>query len=309
MRHDKISVEFCPDPVSVHQDADDWAVYDQDDHGQFFLDGSRTLPGIYSPNNQYIASWVKHEHKTRDGETYPPGIFLIRSQRVVSTIEVAGAVEAAPANDGTIAATADSGNTFYVFETDGTQLLSDEFDSNLSAFAISPDGDYIAVATSHPDNAVHIYHTRDADYLGRTENTEWRSLGHLNFTYIDGKLVVETYEFAPDSSRNIEGRTEVINTIPVQQQLDIIQLDGGGIVPNSSTGLWHHIPEDELGGVNGRLRIPGVEFKTSCNQIFKPLTADTVFSDVDEANKSSLELCEDCRTNTAVLPVKKTERT
>jgi len=56
----------------------------------------------------------------------------------------------------------------------------------------------------------------------------------------------------------------------------MMQLEGIAIVPDSSIGEWHFVPNEILEEVNGALRIPGVELVMSCGEKVEPLTADLI---------------------------------
>jgi len=78
---------------------------------------------------------------------------------------------------------------------------------------------------------------RNGRYLGRTENASTSVLGHLQFTSRNDKRTVETYNIGPDSTLDVDPRRkEVLDEIPVEAQLDMMQLEGIAIVPDSSIG-------------------------------------------------------------------------
>ncbi|ELZ29015.1 hypothetical protein C474_13974 [Halogeometricum pallidum JCM 14848] len=309
MRDDKVRMEICDAKDLIYDKTGGWALFDSESYRSFFPDRCRDFYGVPSDDGQYIACWAEDGREYSSGYE-PAGICLVNSHKVVQVIEVTGISEAVPGNDGTIAALGDRGDTFYLFDSSGTQLLKESFESNTAALAISPDGQYAAVATAFPDNAVHIYKTKNGRYLGRTENVSTSVLGHLQFTSRGDKRIVETYNIGPDSTLDVDPRRkEVLDKIPVEAQLDAMQLEGIAIVPDSSIGEWHFIPDEVLEEVDGALRIPGVELVMGCGEKVEPLTADLIIDDPQNAVKGEYEFCEECKSSSAAYPVTKVERT
>lgn len=236
MRDDKIRIEICEDQDLIYDENEPWALFNPEAYRSFFPDRCRDFRGVPSDDGRYIACWAEEGREYSSGRYEPAGICLVKSHEVVHVIEVSGITEAVPGNDGTIAALGDRGDSFYLFDSDGAELLKESFESNTAALAISQDGEYAAVATAFPDNAVHVYEIRTGQYLGRTENVSTSVLGHLRFAYRGDKRVVETYNIGPDSALDVDPkRKEVLDEIPVEAQLDAMQLEGIGIVSDSTT--------------------------------------------------------------------------
>lgn len=309
MQLERLTVKIFEDKELVHESTDAWGIFDGNQHEAFCPGESRRLRGTRSGNGRYTVGWAERERDNFDGQTNPPGVCLIRSNRVVLTIEIEGVYKAVIANNGTIVAIADRGDLLYVFDSQGEMLIQEEFQSNVSAPSISPDGEYAAVATAFPDNAVHLYRTRDGQYLGRTDNPGTSVIGYLRFSRQENAKILETYDIRPDSEMDVAPeRKEVIDTIPVGPQMDTSVMEGLGLVPDTDESKLHYIPPGELKGA-GTVRLPGVEILASCGQKMEPIGADLIYEDFQDAIQSDFDFCEGCQAESATYPQEKVERT
>jgi WD40 repeat protein len=311
MLHDNLRVGVYPSDDFEDPFEDTWATYDPDRFGEFFPDGGGSLRGRVSENGRYLACWRECE-KNRRGETYPAGICLAENGVIVRVSELADVEVAAPANDGTAAVLVrvSENDQLLVFDSDGVNLFEDTFESNVSAIAIAPDGDHVALSTAFPDNAVHLYQTRNGRYLGRTENRTTSVLGDLRFGNHKGRSVIETYDIGPGSDLDVhENRTRVIDRIPLTPQIDVQSLSGVCIVNSEEDGEFHFIPNSELTRIQGALRIPDVQVNSACGCSIAPVDAAVIFHEPKEAIESQFDFCLECRSAAAVYPDSKTEKT
>jgi len=311
MLHDNLQVGVYPSDDFEDPFEDTRVTYDPARFGSFFPDGGGTLRGRVSENGRYLACWRERE-RSRRGETYPAGICLAKDGMIVRTSELTDIEVATPANDGTTAVMVRAGGNdqLLVFDSEGRKLFEDTFESNVSAIEIAPDGDNVVLSTAFPDNAVHLYQTRDGRYLGRTENRATSVLGDLRFGSHEGQSVVETYDIGPDSDLDVhENRTRVIDRIPLEPQIDVQSLSGVCIVKSEDDDTFHFVPTSELAEIQGALRIPGVQIDSTCGFSIEPVNAAIIFHEPKEAIESQFEFCVECQSETATYPDSKTEKT
>ena len=293
MLHDNLQVGVYPSDDFEDPFEDTRVTYDSAQFGAFIADGGGTLRGRVSTNGRYLACWRERE-KSRRGETYPEGICLAKDGTIVRTSELTEIEVATPANNGTTAVLrrVSEGDQLIVFDPDGVEMFEDTFESNVSAISISPDGEYVALSTAFPDNAVHIYHTRHGSgrYLGRTENRATSVLGDLRFGSYEGQSVVETYDIGPDSDLDVhENRTRVIDRIPLEPQIDVQSLSGICIIKSEDDDTFHFVPTSELSEIQGTIRIPGVQIDSTCGCSIEPVNSAVIFHDPKEAIESQFE--------------------
>ncbi|MDL0139110.1 hypothetical protein PNP85_06285 [Halobacterium salinarum] len=201
----------------------------------------------------------------------------------------------------------DDAQGFRVLSSEGEVTISERFESNIGAVAISPDGTKAAVSTAAPDKAVHLYDVRDQIYLGRVEHgTE--TIGHIDFERGDDGWVLHTYNTAPESDLDVSPvRKEVLQQIPVRRHANELELSGLAISLNGN--IWHHVPEENVSEVKGALRVPGVELTSSCEKQIRPLGVQIIYQDVAAAQNSKLENCAECSESLQSFPDSKIERT
>lgn len=322
MRPDVIDVELLADPELAGRqqpslvDAEPplelgraaWAQFSRETHSPFFNADQRRMSAVSSPNGQYWAAFTDRPRQARGGEPQPAGVCLIEGNTVVATADVGPIELAGTSNTGRVVAFSSDATDVYVLDTDGGTILHEEFDSNVSAVAISADGQYTAVATAFPDNAVHQYDVAANDYLGRVENSVTSVIGYLEFESTTDEWAVETYEIAPQSSLDVDpNRKSAIDRIPAQPQFNHLKMSGIGIAIEED--CWHHVSERERAQVEGALRIPGVEVKTSCGMEITPLNAEFIYNDIEVARKSTIKFCNECQKEVTSKPNEKTERT
>lgn len=322
MRPDVIDVELLADPELAGRqqpslvDAEPplelglaaWAQFSKETHSPFFKADQRRMSAVSSPNGQYWAAFTDRPEQTRAGEPQPAGVCLIEDNTVVATADVGPIELAVPSNTGRVVAFSSNATDVYVLDADGGAILHEEFDSNVSAVAISPDGQYTAVATAFPDNAVHQYDVAANDYLGRVENSGTSVIGYLEFESTTDGWAVATYEIAPQSSLDVDpDRKSAIDRIPAQPQSNDLEMSGIGIAMEED--CWHHVSERERAQIEGSLRIPGVEVETSCGMTITPLTAEFIYDDVETAQNSTIKFCSECQEEVTSIPDQKVERT
>lgn len=309
MLSEKTRIELYANEDDVYDKDEMWALFNPDKNDSFFPEGSRRFWGIESDNGCYLACWEESTRERRS-TTIPAGICIVKDKRAIATVPIEGVTSAAPANDGTTAVIVDSGDIFLVLDSDGNELFRESFESNAFTLAISPDGEHVAISTANPDNAVHIFEAKTGQYLGRTENIGSNVLGYLRFASHEGSRVVETFDLAPDWEGDAHpNRKEVIDRISVEPQMDVLSLDGVGILVESDETEWHYIPDQQVTKKKGPLRIPGVNLMTSCNLEIEPLSAAVIYQNPKEALESKFELCGDCKDAISVYPGEKVEQT
>jgi WD40 repeat protein len=322
MRPDVVDIELLSDPELAGRqqpslvDAElplelgraAWAQFSKETHSPFLKADQRQMRAVSSPNGQYWAAFTDRPEQTRASEPQPAGVCLIEGNTVVATADVGPVELAVPSNTGRIVAFSSDATDVYILGADGGAIIHEEFESNVSAVAISPDGQYAAVATAFPDNAVHQYDITSNTYLGRAENSTTSVIGYLKFESTTDGWAVATYEIAPQSSLDVDpDRKSAIDRIPAQPQVNDLEMSGIGIAMEED--CWHHVSEQERAQVEGSLRIPGVEVKTSCGMTITPLTAEFVYDDIEAARKSTIEFCNKCQEEVISTPDEKIERT
>lgn len=322
MRPDAIDIELLADPELAGRQQPSlvdavpplelgraaWAQFSKETHSPFFKADRRRMSAVSSPNGHYWAAFTDRSEQTRASEPQPAGVCLIEGNTVVTTAGVGPVELAVPSNTGRIVAVSSNATDVYVLDADDGTILHEEFESNVSAIAISPDGQYTAVATAFPDNAVHQYDISSNAYLGRAENSTTSVIGYLKFESTTDGWAVATYEIAPQSSLDVDpDRKSAIDRIPAQPRVNDHQISGIGIAMEND--CWHHVSEQERAQVEGSLRIPDVEVKTSCGMTITPLTAEFVYDDIEAARKSTIEFCNECQEEVTSTPDEKIERT
>lgn len=97
-------------------------------------------------------------------------IFAISEDELIYEKSFDRVWDAAVSNDGILVLAAiakaednDLGGTVYVFDIEGNEILSSEFDSNLVQVEISPDGRFAATCTFNPDRSAYIFDLEDPD--------------------------------------------------------------------------------------------------------------------------------------------------
>jgi len=293
----------------VYEDDDErWALYDSEVYQDFFSDGYRSMSGNHSEDGHYTVSWYR-KSRERGNTVVPAGFCIIEDGSVRTTVEIDGVSKAEIANDGTVALFRES-NQFLVFNSAGEEIFRESFESAVMMVNVSQDGEYAVLSTAYPDNAVHMYEAQSGQYLGRVENTGQGVIQYMDFTSDIGKTKLRTYNSTPNIRDDVHpNRREPMAEISVKPQFDITEVDGIGVISDSSDGLWHHIPEDEVQGVEGRLRIPGVTLQSSCNKQISLIDSYLIYNDVDEALNESIDFCKQCQESVAVYPDEKVERT
>ncbi len=291
----------------VFEDDERWALYDPDEHQEFFPDGYRAMSANDSENEQYTVCWSE-QSRERDDLVVPAGFCIVENGSVSNTVELEGVSKAEIANDGTVALL-QGPNQFSVFDSEGEELYRESFESNIMMANISPDGEYAALCTAAPDNAVHMFEPQNGQYLGRVENTGRSIIQYLDFTSEDGEDILRTYNSTPNIREDVHpNRRTPMDEIPVESQFDVTSMGGIGVISESNDDVWHHVPEDEVQEVEGRLRIPGVALQSSCNKEIIPIESHLIYSDIEEAVEEPVDFCEQCRESAAVYPDEKVER-
>lgn len=291
----------------VFEDDERWALYNPDEHQGFFPDGYRIMFGNDSENEEYTVCWSE-QSRERDDLVVPAGFCIVENGSVSTIVELEGVYKAEIANDGTVALFRDA-NQFLVFDSEGRELYRESFESNIMMANISPDGEYAALCTAAPDNAVHMFEPQSGQYLGRVENTGQSIIQYLDFASEDGKEILQTYNSTPNIREDVHpNRRTPMDEIPVEPQFDVTSMGGIGVISDSDDNVWHHVPETEVQNVDGRLRIPGVSLQSSCNKDITPIESHLIYNDVKEAFEEPIDFCEQCQESAAVYPDEKVER-
>jgi len=303
-------IELVENEDIVHDDISPWGEFEPDDHTDFFPESSRRLQAYQSPNGQYWAAFATRESTTIDGVREPAGICLIDHNEVLYSKITEPVENAYPANDGTIISFGRNGTHFTVLDRSGDVIFTEEFESAGVTMAVSPNGQFTAIATAFPDNAIHLYNLQEPNYLGRKENPSTTVVMDLEFESTRNGYELYTYEIHPDSelAEKVDpARTKPIDRIPVKPISNDLKLDGIGIVIDNNT--WHHVPAKQIEKINNDLRIPGVAVETTCGISSEPVHADLIFDDAKSASKSKYRICSDCRPVVTSHPSEKVEKT
>lgn len=310
MNHRRQQIELVEDEELLYDKDSPWAVFEPDDHANFFPDSSRRLETNQSPNGQYWAAFAHRESTTSEGVSEQTGICLIDQHEVIYSTITEPVETAYPANNGTIIAIGCNGTNFTALDRGGEIILTEEFESSAGSIAVSPNGEFAAIGTAFPDNAIHMYNLSNKKYLGRKENPSTTVVMDLEFEAARSGYDLYTYDIHPDSELAEEvdvERTEPIDRIPAKPVSNELELDGIGIVIENNT--WHHIPTNQVDKVNDDLRIPGVTVETTCGISSEPLHADLIFQDAKSANDSKYVICSDCKPAVTSYPSEKIEKT
>lgn len=305
---DEFPLSEADPPLEITEEI--WVRFDSDRHGDVIYKERQRAKATPSLSGQYWAVRTEHTEQTRSGELQYAGVCLVQDDKVVWTAPIGPVGSATPADNGSMAVWTDDAQGFRVLSSEGEVAISEQFESNIGAVAISPDGTKAAVSTAAPDKAVHLYDVRDKNYLGRVEcGTE--TIQHIDFHRGGDGWMLHTYNIAPESDLDVsQTRKEALQKIPVRRHANEMELSGSAISIDGN--IWHHVPKEKIMDaleVEGALRVPGLELTASCGKQLEPIESQIIYHDVTQARNSKLEHCTECSESLQSFPDSKIERT
>jgi hypothetical protein len=134
---------------------------------------------VDAPNDSYTVAFADGSHAT-NGDFTPGHVFLFADETLVWAREIDRPNAGGVSNDGTVAIAdwtfegwtedPDGAGRFYVITRDGETVVRADFDSNLAACTISPDGAYAATTTFNPDCSTYIFDAESGTLSGQYQN-------------------------------------------------------------------------------------------------------------------------------------------